>query len=179
MNWNNITIEKLQEISELDDSFNDIEKTAHVVSIIKGIPYNEVEQWTLNELRKVDISFLKEIPKSKLKFRFKHNGKRYKLVRNAKEMKAHHFIELQELRKKDTIEVLPEIIGCLSYRVNIFGRKVKDDFEDKVNEFKTTPVIAFYNYALFFSALYPKLLDATQIYLMEKMTEAKATLSDG
>jgi hypothetical protein len=179
MNWNNITIEKLQEISELDDSFNAIEKTAHIVSIIKGIPYSEVEEWTLDELRKVDISFLNEIPKSKLKFRFKHNGKRYKLVRTAKEMKAHHFIELQELMKKDTIEVLPEIIGCLSYRVNIFGRKVNDDFEDKVKEFKTLPVIAFYNYALFFSALYPKLLDATRIYLMEKMTEAKATLSDG
>lgn len=179
MSWNKITIAKLQEISELDDSFNDIEKTAHIVSIIDEVPIEEVMQWLLDDLKKRDMSFLKEIPQTRLKFKFKHKGRRFRLVKNAKEMKAHHFIELQELNKKGTIESLHEVVACLSYRVNIFGKKIEDDYEWKVEHFKSLPFTAFYNYALFFSLLYPKLLTATQIYLMEKAKEIKAMRLDG
>ena len=94
-------------------------------------------------------------------------------------MSAHHFIELQELANKDKIEALHEIIGCLSYRVNIFGRKIEDDYQTKVEDFKTLSVVNFYNYALFFSALYPKLLDATLTFLTEEMEKVKAMYSDG
>ena len=179
MNWNKVTIGKLQQIHEIDDSFNIIEKTAYVVSIIKEIPYEEVLNWELNYLKKQDISFLNEIPKTKLTFKFKHNGRRFRMVKNAKEMRANHFIELQELNKKGTIESLHEVVACLSYRVNIFGKKIEDDYEWKVEHFKSLPFTAFYNYALFFSQLYPKLLTATQIYLMEKAKGIKAMRLDG
>ena len=94
-------------------------------------------------------------------------------------MSAHHFIELQELANKDKIEALHEIIGCLSYRVNIFGQKIEDDYTWKVENFKSLPIVNFYNYALFFSALYPKLLNATLTYLKEETEKAKAMSSDG
>jgi len=190
LNWNNITIKKLQEINEIDKNCNPIERTAWVVSILTETPYEEVEQWTLDKLKAVDLTFLDEIPKSKLKFTFKHKNKglnltfknkvkRYRLVKTAKEMKAHHFIELQELMKRDTIEVLPEIIACLSYRINIFGRRIEDDYEQKVKDFADLPLVNFYNYAVFFSQLYPKLLEATLTYLKEKEAKMKAMLSDG
>ena len=70
LNWNNITIKKLQEINEIDKNCNPIERTAWVVSILTETPYEEVEQWTLDKLRAVDLTFLDEIPKSKLKFTF-------------------------------------------------------------------------------------------------------------
>jgi hypothetical protein len=89
-------------------------------------------------------------------------------------MSAHHFIELQELASKDKIQALHEIIGCLSYRVNIFGRKIDDDYTWKVENFQDlTGYLTSYNYALFFSALYPKLLDATLTYLKEEIVKAK------
>jgi hypothetical protein len=94
-------------------------------------------------------------------------------------MSAHHFIELQELASKDKIQALHEIIGCLSYRVNIFGRKIDDDYTWKVENFQSLPVTNFYNYALFFSALYPKLLDATLTYLKEEIVKAKEMSSGG
>ncbi len=175
LNWNDITIEKLQLINQVDTN-NPIERTAQIVSILKELPYEHVETWTLDELRKVDLTFLERIPKSPLKFKFKHQGKRYRLVKNAQEMNAHHFIELQELSKKDVIEVLPEIIACLSYRVNIFGRRVKDDYEVKVEAYKKLPFVKFYTYALFFSTLFPKLLDATLTYLKEKEKEVQTHL---
>ena len=176
MNWKDITIRKIQAIKEIDDSFNPIERVAHIVAIIKGIPYEEVEKWTLNELRAVDLTFLDEIPKSKFAFSFKHKGRYFKLVSNAKEMKAHHFIELQELVKGDIIDVLHQVIACLSYRVNFWGRKVEDDFEWKVENFKDLPVVDFNNYALFFSAVYPKLLDATLSFLEQKREEMEGLL---
>lgn len=179
MSWNKITIGKLQEIMELDSSFNIIERSAHITSIIEEIPIHEVMQWSMAELNKRDESFLDNIPQTRLKFKFKHKGRRFRLVKNAKEMKAHHFIELQELNKKGTIESLHEVVACLSYRVNIFGKKIEDDYDWKVEHFKSLPFTTFYNYALFFSLLYPKLLTATQIYLMEKAKEIKAMRLDG
>jgi hypothetical protein len=176
MNWDDITIGKLQAIQEIDDTFNPIERVAHIVAIIKGIPYSEVEKWTLNELRAIDLSFLDEIPKSKFAFSFKHKKRYFKLVSNAKEMKAHHFIELQEVTKGNIIENLHTIIALLSYRVNFWGKRIEDDYEWKVENFKDLKAIDFNNYALFFSAVYPKLLDATLSFLGEKREEMEELL---
>lgn len=176
--WKDITIEKLQAVAQIKET-NPILEVAQTIAIIYDKPYNEVIAMTMDELRSYDVDFLNEMPKSRLKFKFKHNGKRYRLIKTAKEMSAHHFIELQELSQKDTLQALPEIIGCLSYRVNIFGRKIEDDYQTKVEDFKTLSVVNFYNYALFFSALYPKLLDATLTFLTEEMEKVKAMYSDG
>lgn len=178
MNWKDITIDKIQRIEQLGED-NPIRKVAYTIAIIKGITLEEVNKWTIDELRAVDLSFLKQIPQSRLRFKFKHNGRRFRLIKSAREMSAHHFIELQELANKDKVETLHEIIACLSYRVNIFGRKIDDDYTWKVEHFKTMPVINFYNYALFFSALYPKLLNATLTYLTEEIAKAKAMSLDG
>jgi hypothetical protein len=179
LKWKDITIGMLQEIGELPDDLNPIEKTAHTVAIIKGLPYEEVEKWTLNDLRKIDLSFLEQEPKHRLKWTFKHKGRRFKLVKNAKAMEAHHFIELQELGDSDKIEALHKIIACLSYRVNIFGRKIEDDYQWKVDNFKDLPAPQFYKYSLFFSALYPKLLKTTLTYLKGEVKKAKEMFSDG
>lgn len=178
MNWKDITIDKIQRIEQLGED-NPIRKVAYTIAIIKGITLEEVNNWTIDELRAVDLSFLNDIPKSRLRFKFKHNGRRFRLIKSAREMSAHHFIELQELANKDKIEALHEIIACLSYRVNIFGRKIDDDYTWKVEHFKTMPVINFYNYALFFSALYPKLLAATLTYLTAEIAKAKGMSSGG
>jgi hypothetical protein len=100
-------------------------------------------------------------------------------MESAGKMAAHHFVELQNLSQKDTLQALPEIIGCLSYRVNVFGRKIDDDYNAKVEDFKTLPIINFYNYALFFSELYLKLLNATLTYLKEEKEKVEEMYLDG
>lgn len=178
MNWNDITIGKIQQILALTTK-NEIKRTAQTIAILKGIPYEEVEAWSIDELRAVDLSGIQQIPKGKLKFKFKHKGRRFRLIRNANEMSAHHFIELQELQKKDTIEALHEIIACLSYRVNIFGRKIDDDYNWKVEHFKELPVPNFYHFCIFFLNLYPQLLNATLIYLKAETNKVKEMSLDG
>ena len=178
MNWNDITIDKIQRIEQLEED-NPIRKVAYTIAIIKDVPIEEINKWTIDQLREVDLSFLNEIPQKNLTFKFKHNGRRFRLIKSAREMSAHHFIELQELANKDKIEALHEIIGCLSYRVNIFGRKIEDDYQWKVDNFKDLPAPQFYKYSLFFSALYPKLLKTTLTYLKGEVKKAKEMFSDG
>jgi hypothetical protein len=178
MNWGNITIEKMQRIAQIEEG-NEVLRTAQIISIIKDIPFADVLSMSMDEFRGVDISFLNDPLKSKLRLKFKHNGRRFCLVKDPTKMSAHHFIELQELSKKDVIDVLPEIISCLSYRVNIFGRRIDDDYQWKVDNFKTLPITNFYSYALFFSAVYPKLLNATLTYLTQKKKEVEEMYLDG
>lgn len=176
--WRDITIGMLQEIAEFKTE-NPIERVAHDISVITGTPLEEVEGWTLDKLKSFKVDFLQELPKSKLKFKFKHKGRRFKLIKNAKEMKAHHFIELQEVVKGDIVENLHVIISLLSNRVNVFGRPIEDDYDWKVDNFKDLPCPMFYSYAVFFSLLYPKLLNATLTYLKEMGQEINQELSDG
>jgi hypothetical protein len=136
MNWKDITIDKIQRIEAVDET-NEVLKTARIISILKDLPFEQVLAMSLNEFRAIDLTFLNEMPKSKLTFKFKHNGRRFRLIKSAREMSAHHFIELQELASKDKIQALHEIIGCLSYRVNIFGRKIDDDYTWKVENFQS------------------------------------------
>jgi hypothetical protein len=178
MNWNDITIGKIQQILALTTK-NEIKRTAQTIAILKGIPYEEVEAWSIDELRAVDLSGIQQIPKGKLKFKFKHKGRRFRLVLNANKSSAHHFMELQEVQKKDTIEALHEVIACLSYRVNIFGKRITDDYQWKVENFKDLPITDFYHYSIFFLKLYPQLLNATLIYLKAETNKVKEMYLDG
>jgi len=129
MSWKDITIRKVQAIQEIDDTFNPIERIAYTIAIIEGIPYEEVGQWTMEKLKAYDLSWLSEIPKSKFAFSFRFKKRYFRLITNAKEIKAHHFIELQEVTKGDIIENLHKIIAILSYRVNFWGKRIEDDYQ--------------------------------------------------
>lgn len=179
MNWKDVTIGMLQEIGELPEDLSTVERAAHLVSIIKGVPFEEVSKWPIEKYESMDFDLLSEMPKAKLKFKFKHKGRRFRLVRSANKMSAHHFIELQELGDADRVDILHKIIACLSYRVNVFGRKIEDDYEWKVANFKNLPCSQFYRYALFFSKLYPKLLENTLTFLKQEKAKVQQMSLDG
>lgn len=176
--WDDVTIGMLQEILEFKTE-NPVEQAAHNISVITKTPYEKVQEWKLNELYEIDLSFLNDTPDRKVKYNFKHKGRRFRLIKNAKEMKAHHFIELQEMLKGDLIENLHVVIALLSNRVNWWGSPVKDDYDWKVENFKDLPCPQFYAYAVFFSLLFPQLLNATLTYLKEKKVPISQELLDG
>jgi len=178
MNWNNVTIGMLQQIAAYKTD-NPIKRAAHDISVITGTPLEVINKWKLNELKSSKFNFLTKLPNTNLKYTFKHNGRRFKLIKNAKDMKAHHFIELQEVVNDDIISNLHIIIALLCNRVNIFGKEIEDDYDWKVENFKDLPCPQFYTYAVFFSLLFPKLLTATQNYLKENQTEENQELLDG
>jgi len=173
------TIGQIQELATLKD-MNPIEQMAHEVSICLNIPFSDVEIWTMEKLKEEHAKLnLDKMPDKRIGYKFKHKGRRFRLVKNAKEMSAHHFIELQEVVKGDITENLHTIIALLSYRVDILGRKIEDDYQWKVENFKDLKALPFYGYALFFSQLYPRLLAATLTYLKEQEKEVREMFLDG
>ena len=67
--------------------------------------------------------------------------------------------------------------ATLIWFVNVYPHiEIEDDYDWKVENFKDLPVVDFNNYALFFSAVYPMLLDATLSFLETKREEMEALL---
>ena len=174
-----LTISQIQELATLKD-LNPIEQMAHEVSICLNIPFSDVEIWTMDKLKEEHKKLnLDQLPDKRIGYKFSHKGRRFRLVRNAKEMSAHHFIELQQVQTEDVITNLNEIIAILTYRVNWWGKKIEDDYQWKVEHFKDLPITKIYAYTLFFSELYPRLLEATLTYLREEEKEIKGMFSGG
>ena len=183
MNWKDITIAQLQELYSIEH-FEGIEKKLHTLAIITNEDIDVLEEMTLEDLLKrfERLAFLNELPSSKVKLNFKHLRKRYKLIANAQEMNAHHFIELQQINAENIIENLHKILAMLSYRVDIFNRRVKidkgkiaQDFEQRCEDFKSLRCDIAYSYAVFSLAVYPLLLNATLSYLKQEMSTLETT----
>lgn len=179
MKWNNITIHQLQEIHSCRDMSN-IEKTMNTLAIVNHWSMDKVESMPLDELtselKKLD--FLNELPNQPVQFMFKHRGRYFRLAKTTNEICGHHFIELQQVFNGDMIESLHKIIALLSYEVDFFGRtkKVTDaqaNYEEKCELMLSLPVTYAYSYAVFFSAVYPKLLETILTYLREEMNQLK------
>ena len=174
-----MNIGQIQELATLKD-LNPIEQMAHEVSICFGIPYSDVEIWTMEKLKEEHKKLnLDKIPDSRIGYKFKHKGRRFRLIKNAKEMSAHHFIELQEVVKGDMVESLHQVIALLSYRVDWLGRKIEDDYQWKVDNFKQLEAEQFYGYALFFSQLFPRLLQTTLTFLKEENNQMREMFLGG
>jgi len=174
-----MNIGQIQELATLKD-LNPIEQMAHEVSICLGIPYSDVEIWTMEKLKEEHKKLnLDKIPDTRIGYKFKHKGRRFRLIKNAKEMSAHHFIELQEVVKGDMVESLHQVIALLSYRVDWLGRKIEDDYQWKVDNFKELEAEQFYGYALFFSQLFPRLLATTLTFLKEENNQMREMFLGG
>ncbi len=105
MKWNNITIYQLQEIHSCRD-MSHIEKTMNTLAIVKDWSMDKVESMPIdeltNELKKLE--FLNTLPTDKVRFSFRHRGRRWKLAKTTNEICGHHFIELQQVFNGDMID---------------------------------------------------------------------------
>jgi hypothetical protein len=177
MNWNNITIHQLQEIHSCRDMSN-IERTMNILAIVNHWSMDKVESMPIDDLTREfkKLEFLNTLPNDKVRFSFRHRGKRWKLAKTTNEICGHHFIELQQVFNGDMIDSLHKVMSLLTYEVDIFGRtkKVIDaqaHYQDKCELFLSLPVTTAYSYAVFFSAVYPKLLETILTYLKEEMNQ--------
>lgn len=171
-----ITIQQLQELKEIED-YSPLEKAIHTICIVDKKNIDEVENMMVYELFERFNTIVKEIePRENLKFSFKIKGRRFKMIPNATEMQGQHFISLQQYSGDEIINNLHKIMAMLTTEVNIFGKpkKIKNvakHFDEVSKLFLQLPYDIANTYSLFFSILYPKLLETTQTFLMEKVKE--------
>lgn len=158
-----------------------IEKTMNTLAIVNDWSMDKVESMPIDELTTElkKLEFLNTLPTDKVLFTFKHRGRYFRLAKTTNEICGHHFIELQQVFNGDMIESLHKVMALLSYEVDFFGRtkKVTDaqaHYQDKCELFLSLPVTYAYSYAVFFSAVYPKLLECILTYLKEEMSQLKA-----
>lgn len=175
-----MTIGQIQELHSLGE-LTSVDKKIEALAILENKTIDEIEEMPMDAIitRLGEINF---IPKTTTpQFKFKHKGKRYKLISNPLELKAHQWIELQEVFQGDIIEALDKIMALLSYEVNIFNRRKRENvtnFEQKVTDFKSLNFGLAYNYAVFFSQVYPILLETTLSYLKEEMQKLNQEVSN-
>lgn len=182
-----ITIKHIQELKEIED-FTPLEKAIHTICILDGKEIDEVESRKISKIfgRYRELMDLLKFD-DKVITKFKVKGRRFRMIPNARQMQGQYFIALQRYDMNDIVTNLHEIMALLSEEVNIFGKpkKIKhigEHFEEVSKLFLDMPYQIAHGYSLFFSLLYPKLLDATQIYLsqmVKKLQEQAIQYKDG
>jgi hypothetical protein len=166
INWKKVTVGQFDDIAEIRSEIP-FRLKMQQIAILENKEIEEILKWKIEDVYDYDIP---SMPKTKLRFWFVHNKKFYRLPKNAKKIKASQFIDLQT--SDGTIAMN---LAILAQRVNLFGKVVDEDIEDRIKEFREIPILKIKPYADFFLHLYPLLLEATRDYLKQAMTELKAT----
>lgn len=173
-------IQQIQEIHALGQ-LDSVDKKIEALAIAYDLTIDEVESMPMDDIIKKLASVKMVGDGSKPKFKFKHNNKRYELIVNPLELKAHQWIELQEIYQGDIIENLHRIMALLSVEKSCWHKKrdiAKQEFDKRSEEFLSLDFDIAYNYAIFFLEVYPELLKTTLSYLKAEMQNLKAQISD-
>lgn len=172
------TIGQIQEVHSLGDLQN-LDKKIEALAILTNRTIDQVEEMSMDAILE-EFKTLNFIPQqTQPKFTFKHLGKKYKLITNPLDLKAHQWIELQEIYSGDIIESLNKIMALLSVESSFFNRKRdigKKDFDKRCEDFLSLDFAIAYNYALFFSRIYPELLKITLSYLKQEVESLQKEL---
>lgn len=135
MDWSNISIRKYDEIVEvLNGNMDDLERNLNLLSIIKDMDIEEIEDLPLVEVGKMmrEISFLNDEPKvrGKIPDYLVINGKRYSVMKNVKKISISQYIDFQNyLKMGGRVEQL------LSTIIIPEGKKYGEyDFEEVIND---------------------------------------------
>ena len=173
-------IQQIQEIHALGE-LDTVDKKIEALAIAYDLTIDDVECIPMETIIK-KIGEIKMVGDgSKPKFKFKHKGKRYELIVNPLDLKAHQWIELQEIYNGDIIENLHRIMALLSTEKSWWHKKKevsKQEFDKRSQEFLSLDFDIAYNYAIFFLEIYPELLKTTLSYLKEEMEKLKEQLND-
>ena len=175
-----ITIRQIQELQEVEH-FEPLEKAVNTISIVRKIPIDNVEELSINEIMDSYNTILNELnnfPKEP-QYKFKIKGRRFQMIHNALDLSADQFISLQQYTSEQIITNLHRIMATLTNEVNWYGKvkKIKnkrEHFEQLSEIFLDLDFHIANSYAVFFSLLYPQLLNATLSYLQTEMKKVEA-----
>lgn len=135
--WNDLTIGDMVRIKDIDSLqlATEDEKNLKIASIVCNIPYEEMIQKPLNEVRdymdKTEFLLEKPVPR-KARTTYYINGRRYTLLKNEMEMLTSQYIDLQAIYK-DGFDKRPGEL--LSVMMVPYGHTYNDGYDkDQVIE---------------------------------------------
>lgn len=130
MKWNDITLKQFYEIKEILS----VEDDWTILNLIDCIYNVDCQNLPINELKKYDISFIKEpIPEVKVNKYYTLNGTKYSSNCDITKVTVAQFIDYQNYIKEDEVRLekllsvffIPD--GCKDYNTDYDIIKVQDD----------------------------------------------------
>lgn len=130
MKWNDITLKQFYEIKEILS----VQDDWTILNLIDCIYNVDCQNLPINELKKYDISFIKEpIPEVKVNKYYTLNGTKYSSNCDITKVTVAQFIDYQNYIKEDEVRLekllsvffMPD--GCKDYNTNYDIIKVQDD----------------------------------------------------
>lgn len=130
MNWNDITLKQFYEIKEILS----VQDDWTILNLIDCIYNVDCQNLPIKELKKFDISFIKEpIPEVKVKKYYTLNGTKYSSNCDITKVTVAQFIDYQNYIKEDEVRLekllsvffMPD--GCKDYNTNYDIIKVQKD----------------------------------------------------
>ena len=167
--YKDLTLEKYLALRDIDLMQEEIDIQTEMLAILNDCTTDEILNLKLDEYHKLvgQMAFLAEEPKpiSKVPKEIVVNGKKYSVLRNAKEMSAGQFIDYQNYIKdiNTTEKNLPLLLTCFCIPK---GQKYGDyDFVEASNDMKQLPIEIVLGLASFFFRQSQKLINSTLTYL--------------
>lgn len=167
MSWDNISIRKYDEIVKVleDNTLSDLDKNIGLLSIVKDISTDVIEDMTVIEVQKLmgEISFINNPPQSKKRIpdTIMINGKKYEIMKNIKKITISQYVDFQtylELGKVENILsvfIIPQGKKYGSYDID----EVIDDIYNHLDIGMAKEISFFFHRALY------KSMKVTLIYL--------------
>lgn len=163
--WNDITIKKFYQISDLDTSLDKIELAANLISICCDIPHEDVLSMPISKFTSIsnDLSFLsnKNI-NEKIIYNFEISEMRFVLNLNIEKLKASEYIDISSYCV-DVNKNLHKIMAVLCDGGDMSFRDKSELFYNKL------PITIAYPAAVFFCKLSSNSISGIGTYLKSKM----------
>jgi hypothetical protein len=167
--WEHLTIKQYKNIIAVakNTEFTELEALCKMIEVIYEVPYDTLMSMSIDEIKKYDITFLKEpIPEFLMPVFTTIDGKKYKVVQFIKGLKFGQFVDLQLILSKvkdidDTTEYIDKVVSC--FLVDVETNEYIPNIDCSNMLFKDG-----YGIMLFFSKFKNKLETIIQHYLRKE-----------
>lgn len=174
-NYKDLTLEKFEQLSNIDIEMDDMEKMATTIAILSDQTVDEVLNMHIDKFNDCAkrVLFLKESPKTtnKLPDKIIINGKKYRILKDAKDMTAGQYIDFKNYAKKID-EISKNLALILTTVIIPDGKKYGDGYDtlELAEEFKKyINVETAANISNFFFVQYKNYIIDSLTYLEWKM----------
>lgn len=179
LSWKDLTIGDLMKIREIDAlqlATND-EKNLRVAAIIAEIPYEEMLQIPLNDVRvymdKTEFLLTKPVPE-KARRHYEINGRKYRLFKDASEMTVAQYLDFQAIYESGFENMPAEMLSIFLIPE---GHEYNDgyDKEEVLNDMYSMSVVEGLGVADFFTKRFVKSIRLALMYFKIRMKWLRLT----
>lgn len=178
--WEDITVEKFQHLMSIkaDKEMEEVERSQHVVALLYDIPFEEIDDYSMIELKVMSthcVEFInaENIP-GRRKLNIKANGKRYGLQFEIQKIKHRQYVELMTYGEKP-VENLHKIMASIAQPkkwFKVFANNV-DDHAAVANDMLKAKLTDVYHAMVFFYHLLKNSIESLEGFLMQELKGKK------